>query len=127
MRDPKFYICNNRHIIIEEIENKGTSAVDSQDGFAELVANTSDGAVEKHLPVATVEGDKVVVNVGSVDHPMTEEHFISFVALYTDKGMQRKELCLTGKPHVEFPLLKGEKAIAVYAYCNLHGLWKTQL
>ena len=81
---------------------------------------------EKHIPVATVEGNVVRVTVGSVAHPMTEEHSILWVYLQTDKGGMRK--CLeVGKAPVAAFTLTNEKPIAVYAYCNLHGLWKSEI
>ena len=81
---------------------------------------------EKHIPVAEVIGDTVKVTVGSVEHPMIEEHSILWVYLETEKGGQRKCLEVGKAPVVTFAL-GGEKPIAVYAYCNLHGLWKTEI
>jgi superoxide reductase len=81
---------------------------------------------EKHLPIVSVNGNTVTVNVGSVEHPMSEEHRILWVCLQTDKGIQRK--CLeTGKAPIVTFALSEEKPISVYAYCNLHGLWKTNV
>ena len=91
----------------------------------ELVPNTSDGAHEKHVPVVKVEGNKVIVEVGSVAHPMMEAHYIQWIALQTDKGNQRKQLKPGDAPRAEFALLDGEKVIAAYEYCNLHGLYKS--
>jgi superoxide reductase len=91
-----------------------------------LVANTVEASGEKHVPVATVEGDTVKVNVGSVDHPMIPEHLIEWIYLETENGGQRKVLKAGDKPNVSF-CLGGDKAVAVYAYCNLHGLWKTEI
>ena len=89
-----------------------------------LEAGVVEASKEKHIPVVTVEGNTVQVSVGSVAHPMTEEHHIAWVYLQTDCGGQRK--CLKGEPAVTFALAD-EKPVAVYAYCNLHGLWKTEL
>ena len=72
------------------------------------------------------DGDTVTVNVGSIEHPMSAEHSILWVALETDKGVQRKYLEVGNEPKVEF-VITGDKARAVYAYCNLHGLWKTEI
>jgi superoxide reductase len=90
----------------------------------ELIPGTSDGAAEKHVPVFNVAGNKVTVNVGSVEHPMVEEHFIEWIAIETKKGSQRKFLKAGEKPCAEFILTDDDAVIAVYAYCNLHGLWK---
>lgn len=92
-----------------------------------LTANSTDAAQEKHVPVVTVDGDVVRVAVGSVPHPMTEAHLISLVALQTSKGWQVHRLSHTDAPQTEFMLTAGEKPIAVYEYCNLHGLWVCRL
>ena len=94
------------------------------EAMKEIVPNTSDGAHEKHVPVIKVEGNKVVVEVGSVAHPMIEAHYIEWIALETNKGNQRKKLKPGDAPKAEFALLDGEKVVAAYAYCNLHSLFK---
>ena len=90
----------------------------------ELVPGTTDAAVEKHVPVVNVEGNVVKVEVGEVEHPMVEEHFIGWVAIETKKGVQRKYLKPGEKPAVEFVLAEDDELVATYEYCNLHGLWK---
>lgn len=89
----------------------------------ELKANDTDAAVEKHVPVVTVDGNKVHVAVGSVAHPMTEAHWITFIVLVTDKKAEMKKLAPTDKPEADFVLTEGEKVLEAYEYCNLHGLW----
>ena len=81
---------------------------------------------EKHIPVVTVKDNIVTVTIGSVEHPMVEEHHIVWVYLQTDRGGQRKCLEVGKEPVVSFALAD-EKPIAAYAYCNLHGLWKTEI
>ena len=85
---------------------------------------TTDAAVEKHVPVLSVEGNKAIVTVGSVAHPMLEEHYIEWIAIETAKGNQRVILKAGDEPKAEFALLDGDEVLAVYAYCNLHSLWK---
>ena len=85
-----------------------------------------DAAQEKHVPVIQVEGDKVTVSVGSVAHPMAEEHFIGWIYLQTEHGGQRKALKPGEEPKAVFALA-GDKPVAAYAYCNLHGLWKANV
>lgn len=92
-------------------------------GESELVANTTDAAKEKHVPVVLVDQNKVHVTVGSVLHPMTEAHHIAFIALVTDKKSVLKKLDPTGSPEADFILQENEKLLHVYEYCNLHGLW----
>ena len=79
---------------------------------------------KKHVPAAAVEGNLVTVQVGSVEHPMLEEHHIEFVAVETNQGSQIKYLKPGEKPRAQFVLANGESLVAVYEYCNLHGLWK---
>ena len=95
-------------------------------GWKELIADSTDAAQEKHVPVVSVNGKEIKVEVGSVTHPMTEEHFIEWVAIETEKGYQVKYLSANVLPVCNFVLADGETLINVYAYCNLHGLWKNK-
>ena len=94
------------------------------EAMKEIIPNTSDGAAEKHVPVIKVDGKHVVVEVGSVAHPMLDVHYIEWIALETNKGNQRKQLKPGDAPRAEFALLDDEKVVAAYAYCNLHSLFK---
>ena len=93
-------------------------------GWKELIAGSTDAAQEKHVPVVTKKCKTVKVDVGSVAHPMTAEHLIEWVAIETEQGYQVKYLSADVAPICEFSLAGGDKLVAVYAYCNLHGLWK---
>lgn len=123
----KLFKCSHCGNIIEMVEDKGVPVVCCGEAMQLLDPNTTDAATEKHVPVAKVDGNKVEVLVGSVEHPMTEEHHIAFILLETDKGVQRKNLDPAGKPVANFMLADDEKAIAAYEYCNLHGFWKATL
>ncbi|MBR1860201.1 MAG: desulfoferrodoxin [Selenomonadaceae bacterium] len=92
-----------------------------------LPANTTDAAQEKHVPVVEVSGNKVSVKVGSVAHPMTEAHLIEWIYLQTKKGGQYRHLTPSDKPEADFLVAEGDTPIAVYEYCNLHGLWKADI
>ena len=94
------------------------------EAMKEIPANTEDGAHEKHLPVYKVEGNIISVKVGEVTHPMLEAHYIQWIALETNLGNQRKQLKPGQAPEAQFALLPGEEVVAVYEYCNLHGLYK---
>ena len=94
--------------------------------LTELVPNTVEASAEKHLPLAEYSGNCVNVSVGSVLHPMEDKHNISFVYLETKNGGQRKAISVGNEPKVSFTLAD-DKPLAVYAYCNLHGLWKTEI
>ncbi len=93
------------------------------EGYEELRANTTDAAVEKHVPVITIEGNRAHVEVGSTLHPMSEAHHISFIVLVTDSRAELANLDPTGSPTADFVLAENEKVLAAYEYCNLHGLW----
>ena len=98
-----------------------------KEGFTILDSSTAEGAGEKHLPIVEKTGQKITVKVGSVFHPMTQEHSIGWVFLETDKGGQIVKLDPGSSPEAEFYLAEGEQAVAAYAYCNLHGLWKMEI
>ena len=121
-----FYICEHCGNLVEVINDAGVPLVCCGQKMTKLEAGTVEASHEKHIPVVTVEGNTVKVDIGSVAHPMTEEHSILWVYLQTDKGGQRKSLEVGSEPSVSFALLD-EKPVAVYAYCNLHGLWKTEI
>lgn len=97
-----------------------------KEGYVLLKANTVDAAKEKHVPVIEVEGKKVLVKVGEVEHPMTDVHYISHIALETNKGVRIVEKKPGEKPVAEFVLEEGEKPLAAYEYCTLHGFWKKE-
>ena len=123
----RFFICSICGNIIEMIESKGPKVVCCGKPMNELVANTTEAAVEKHIPVVAVNGNEVKVQVGSTLHPMTQEHHIAWIYLVTTEGTQRKSLAVNSAPVIEFALSKDEKVLEAYAYCNLHGLWKVDL
>ena len=126
MNKTKFYICAHCRNIVEMVYDTDIKLFCCGDEMKELVPNTVEASGEKHIPAVTVKDGLVEVNVGSVNHPMESVHWIEWVQLVTDKGSQRKYLKPGEAPNVKF-LLSDEKPLAVYAYCNLHGLWKTDL
>lgn len=126
MKNNKFYICTHCGNIIEKIHDAGVPVVCCGQNMDELVPNTVEASGEKHIPAVSVKDGIVEVNVGTVDHPMVDVHWIEWVQLQTDKGSRRHYLNPGEAPNVKF-LLGDEKPVAVYAYCNLHGLWKTEL
>ena len=120
----KFYKCAHCGKIIAVVKETGVPVMCCGQKMAEIVPDATDAATEKHVPVYTVNGSTVKVSVGSVAHPMTEEHYIEWVALKTSQGNQRKMLKPGEKPEVCFALCEDDTVETVYAYCNLHGLWK---
>lgn len=122
----KFYVCEHCGNIIGLVHDAGVPMMCCGQKMTHLEANTVDASKEKHVPAVKVVGNAVKVEIGAVAHPMTEEHSIQWVYLHTDKGGQRKNLLPGEAPEVTFSL-RNEKPLAVFAYCNLHGLWKTEL
>ena len=126
MKNTKFYICPHCGNIVEMVSDAGVTPFCCGQKMDELVPGSVDASVEKHVPDVKVVEGAVEVNVGSVNHPMEEVHWIEWVQLVSDQGSYRKWLNPGEAPHVKF-LLGEEKPLAVYAYCNLHGLWKKEL
>ncbi|MDO5576605.1 MAG: desulfoferrodoxin family protein [Fibrobacter sp.] len=123
--EQRFYVCEHCGNIIAIVKASGVPVVCCGEKMKELVPGTTDAAVEKHVPVYRVEGHKVFVTIGSVEHPMQPEHFIEWVSLQTKLGNQRKVLKPGNKPEVCFSMCDNDEVEAVYAYCNLHSLWKS--
>lgn len=122
--EQKFYICAHCGNIIAKVKDSGVPVMCCGQKMTEIIPGTTDAAVEKHVPVWSVEGNVVTVNVGSTDHPMIPEHYIEWVSLQTKQGNQRKVLQPNQAPKVCFAICEDDEVEAVYAYCNLHGLWK---
>ena len=120
----KYYYCKKCKNVVEEVNDKCVPACCGET-MTLLNPNTVDAAKEKHVPQVSVQGKTVSVQVGSVIHPMTEEHFIQFITLETSKGVKRNMFKDSDNPVTVFTLEEDEKPVAVYAYCNLHGLWKS--
>ena len=126
MKNAKFYICAHCGNIVEMVHDANVPMFCCGQAMDELIPGAVEGSHEKHIPAVKVCADRVEVNVGSVDHPMVDVHWIQWVQLVTDKGSYRKWLNPGQEPKVSFPLSE-EKPLEVYAYCNLHGLWRTEL
>ncbi len=125
-KEHKFFICRKCGNLVGLINSGAGELVCCGEPMEELVANTVEASREKHLPVVSVNGNEVAVEVGSVEHPMADEHFIMWIYLQTKHGGQRKKLDPGMKPTATFALAEDE-AVAAFAYCNLHGLWKTAI
>ena len=119
-----FYRCNHCGNIVAFVKASGVPVVCCGEKMTEIIPGTVDASREKHIPVWSVDGNIVHVFVGSVEHPMLPEHYIEWISIETKQGNQRKELHPGEKPEACFALCEGDEVEAVYAYCNLHGLWK---
>ncbi len=120
----KFLYCEDCDNIVIMLKDSGVPMMCCGQPMIELRPGTMDGSLEKHVPVYQVEGEQVQVTIGAVEHPMEETHFIEWVVLQTKQATQRKMLSPGQPPKVSFALCEGDEVEAVYAYCNLHGLWK---
>ncbi len=120
----KFYRCEVCGQIIAVVKKTAVPVMCCGKPMKEIIPGSVDASAEKHVPVYEVEGGKVTVCVGSAAHPMLPEHFIEWIAIQTKQGNQRKSLKAGEEPKACFALCEGDEVEAVYAYCNLHGLWK---
>lgn len=126
MANAKFFKCKYCGNVIEKL-HVGRGEIDCCGAdMQELVPNTVDAGREKHIPVVEINDGIVKVRVGSIEHPMAPDHWIEWIYLETDHGSQIKHLDPGAAPEVEFAFGK-EVPLAVYAYCNLHGLWKADI
>lgn len=122
-----FYLCKRCKNLVALVNKGGGQLVCCNEPMQKLVPGESDGAVEKHVPVVNVEKNTVTVSVGATLHPMMEEHYIMWIALETTEGVLIKKRTPQDEPKAEFLLSEGEEAVCAYAYCNLHGLWKSEI
>ena len=120
----RFYVCAHCGNIIAKVKDTGVPVMCCGAKMEEIIPSSVDASVEKHVPVYKIEGNKVYVSVGTVEHPMGEDHYIEWISLQTNKGNQRKFLKPGEKPQMCFAICDGEEVEAVFAYCNLHSLWK---
>lgn len=127
MKKLKFYrcpVCGN--IVVKLVDSKVPLTCCGQP-MQEIKPNKVDAALEKHVPVVSVKGNKVVVNVGSVAHPMEKKHLITHIVVVTNLGYYTRVLSATDQPTASYTLQANETLTDVYAYCNLHNLWSAKL
>lgn len=122
----RFFLCETCKNLVEIVQDHKVPLHCCGKQMAELLPNTANASSEKHLPVVKIDGDIVEVTVGSAEHPMEEVHSIQWIYVETENGGIRKDLKPSEAPKAVFNLA-GAKAVAVYEYCNLHGLWKTEV
>ena len=125
--EQKFYLCKHCGNIITFVRNMDVPVICCGEKMEEIKPGVTDAAVEKHIPVVAVEGNKVEVFIGEVEHPMVDEHYIEWITLETEKTNQITHLKPGEKPKAEFAIPEGDKVISAHEYCNLHGLWKKEL
>lgn len=117
----KFYCCENNSDSIL-ITNKSISNLSKS--VKEIIPNTAEASLEKHIPVIKREENNIKVIVGEVLHPMEENHYIAFICLELKDGYMVKYLKPNENSEANFIISEENYPVAVYSYCNLHGLWK---
>ena len=120
----KFLKCEHCGNIVAAVKETGVPVMCCGEKMKEIIPGSVEASTEKHIPVYKIEGNKVFVVVGEIVHPMQEEHYIEWISIQTKFGNQRKVLQPNDKPEVCFAICEGDEVENVYAYCNLHGLWK---
>ena len=121
----RFYRCDICGSMVGELHKAGTLVCCGQP-MTELAANTTDATLEKHVPVVALNGDELTVKVGSVAHPMADEHYIEWIYVRTEKGGQRRGFVPGQEPELVFNVSQ-DKPVEVLVYCNLHGLWASKI
>ncbi len=122
----RFFICKHCGNILAMVKDKGMPVLCCGEIMSEIIPGSTDASTEKHIPVFTIDKNKVYVVVGEVEHPMTDEHYIEWISIQTKQGNQRKCLLPSDKPVACFSICDGDEVEAVYAYCNLHSLWVSE-
>ena len=120
----KFFICRHCGNLIALLRDKGVPVYCCGEPMEPLLPGQAEGSGEKHIPVVQQQDGKVQVSVGAAEHPMTREHYIEWICLETERGIQYAHLNPEDKPRAEFPLCPGDAVRSVYAFCNQHDLWR---
>ena len=127
MTDSRILVCDECKTMVMLLNRGDGELCCDKKPMRALTANTTDAAQEKHVPAVTVNGNEVTVQVGSTAHPMMAEHYIQWIYLQTKNGGQYRRLTPNDKPAAVFLVADGDTPVAVYEYCNLHGLWKADI
>ena len=122
----RFFVCDHCGNLITTLHDAGVPMLCCGEKLRELIPNTVEASGAKHLPVAALSGSTLTVTVGAVEHPMVDVHHIQWLFVETENGGPLRYLTHGQAPKAVFEL-GSEKPVAVYAYCNLHGLWMTKL
>lgn len=125
--DLKFYKCSKCGQVVAVICKTGMPMTCCDEEMQELIPCSVDASVEKHVPYVEIKGFLAEVRIGEEEHPMLPEHHIEWIALQTKKGCQLVELNPNEAPKAKFELIPGDYVEAVYAYCNLHSLWRAEV
>ena len=119
-----FYICHHCGNIVAMIRDQGVPIVCCGEKMEPILPGKTEASTEKHLPMYEIRDQLVFVTVGSAEHPMTKDHFIEWICLETEQGIQYAYLEPEDAPKAQFALCPGDRVRAVYAFCNQHDLWR---
>jgi len=123
----EFFKCNKCGNVIVFAKSSGVPVICCGEPMTKLIANTNDGAAEKHVPTYKFVGNEIQIQVGSELHPMEKDHHISFICIETEHGFQYKTMWDWKEPVAKFCIPADRSVKAIYEYCNKHGLWKTEI
>lgn len=123
----KYYVCEVCGNIVEKVHDSGNELMCCMRTMKELIPGETDGNLEFHVPTYKIKNNLLTVEIGKKEHPSDDKHYIQWVSVVTDKGEMRKCLKPGDKPVVHFHLCDGEKVCTIFAYCNLHKLWKLRV
>ncbi len=119
----RFFKCKKCGNVVALVDDKSNRLMCCGEEMVELIPSSEDAAVEKHVPKVFIDENVVDVKVGEVNHPMDPDHYIVFVAIETNQGIEINKLKPGKEPKTRFTLDENEELFATYAYCNKHGLW----
>ncbi len=127
MNPIQIFRCRRCGNIIVHLRDSGAPVVCCGANMELLVPSFVDDFAEKHVPIAKREGNKVLVTVGRIAHPMVVDHYIEWILLQQKSGFQLRWLNPDDAPRCEFKVVDAESPLNVYAFCNVHGLWMASL
>lgn len=129
MAEPTFYRCNKCGTMVTLLRKGTCDPSCCGEPMEILKPGTVDAATEKHVPVVVDAEDAkhFIARVGAVEHPSTEEHYIEWIALATENSLVIRYLKPGDKPEATFGKHRAAQGATLYAYCNLHGLWKAEV
>ena len=125
MENQVFYRCSICGNLITMLEDSGIAPVCCGQKMNKLDPGTTDASHEKHVPIIDCEERKVFITVGELPHPMSELHYIEWIWLQTTRGGHLRKLYPGEAPSARFRICASERPLCAWAWCNLHGLWKS--
>lgn len=123
----QFYKCSHCKNVIAFAHNSGVPVICCGEKMQEIVSNSTEASLEKHIPTVQIKGNLVHVEIGEETHPMVKEHYIEWIVLETKNGLQYKKLNPDDEPKANFYISSNDNVLCAMAYCNIHGLWAKEI